>query len=35
MIPPEVLLLGLWLVIFGDDAIDTARAWWRRRGGVL
>lgn len=24
-------LLGLWLVIFGADALDAARAWWRRR----
>lgn len=25
-------LLGLWLVIFGADALDAARAWLRRRG---
>lgn len=24
-------LLGLGLVVFGADALDAARAWWRRR----
>ncbi len=25
-------LLGLWLVIFGADALDAARAWLMRKG---
>lgn len=24
-------LLGIWLVVLGADALDAARAWWRRR----
>lgn len=38
-IPPDfradacsiIFLLGLWMVIFGDDALDAVRGWWRRR----
>lgn len=25
-------LLGLWLVVFGADALDAARAWLARKG---
>ncbi len=26
-----LFLVGIWLVVFADDAVDSALAWWRRR----